>query len=102
MRGAMTICEPLVLDLADDELFKKCLGREENYRNFEIFFLNEINEKGFEAVLQKYLVDGSELANDMMYRIYMGIHNISQCIDEVLIIFRLCSRTHSYWSCPRV
>jgi hypothetical protein len=72
MRDAMIIVEPLVLDLEDDVIFTKCLGREENFRNFEKFFLGQINRKGYQAVLQKYLVGGGQIANDMMFRIYMG------------------------------
>ena len=72
MRGAMIIVEPVVQDLVDDEIFTRCLGREENFRNFEQFFLRQITENGYQAVLQKYLVGESELANDMRYRIYMG------------------------------
>lgn len=73
MRDAMIVVEPLVQDLADDVVFKKCLGREENFRNFEKYFIGQIQEKGYEAVLQKYLVDGGDIANDMHYRIYMGM-----------------------------
>lgn len=73
MRDAMIVVEPLVQDLADDTVFKKCLGREENFRNFEKYFIGQIQEKGYEAVLQKYLVDGGDIANDLHYRIYMGM-----------------------------
>ena len=72
MRDAMIIVEPLVLDLEDDVIFTKCLGREENFRNYEKFFLGQINQKGYQAVLQKYLVGDGQIANDMMFRIYMG------------------------------
>ncbi|KAH6617171.1 hypothetical protein F5144DRAFT_623948 [Chaetomium tenue] len=54
-----------------------CLGREENFRNFEKFFLGQINRHGYQAVLQKYLVGGGQIANDMMFRIYMGyVHGL--------------------------
>ena len=72
MRGAMTICEPIVDDMADDDIFSRCLGREENFRNFERYFMRQINDKGYEWVLQKYLANDGELAEDMRYRIYMG------------------------------
>lgn len=72
MRDAMIVVEPLVLDLEDDVIFKKCLGREENFRNFEKYFLNQIVQKGYQPVLQKYLVGDGDIAKDMRYRIYMG------------------------------
>ena len=68
----MIVVEPLVQDLEDDAVFRRCLGREENFRNFEKFFLEQIKKNGYEAVLRKYLVDGGAIANDMMFRIYMG------------------------------
>ncbi|KAL9081761.1 MAG: hypothetical protein Q9159_007052 [Coniocarpon cinnabarinum] len=72
MRGAMTICQPIVQDLADDDIFMKCAGREENFRNFERYFIGAITEKGYAWVLQKYLAGDGKLAQDMRYRIYMG------------------------------
>ena len=68
----MVIQSNLVEDLAIDSVFKRCIGREENYRNYERFFLKQINEQGYQAVLQKYLVGGSDIANDMLNRIYHG------------------------------
>lgn len=73
MRDAMIVVEPLVQDLEDDTLFRKCLGREENFRNFETFFLNQISKKGYQAVLQKFLVGDNDIAQDMRYRVYMGM-----------------------------
>lgn len=72
MRDATIIVEPLVLDLEDDALFTRCLGKEEHYRNFEMFFLNMFKKIGWQATLQKYLLDRSPLADDMMFRLYMG------------------------------
>lgn len=74
MRNAMIVVEPLVQDLADDAIFKKCLGREENFRNFEKYFIGQIQKNGYEAVLQKYLVGGGDIGNDLHYRIYMGMY----------------------------
>lgn len=68
----MVIQSSLVEDMAVPSVFKRCLGREENYRNFERFFLKQINEHGYQAVLQKYLIGGDEVADDMLCRIYMG------------------------------
>ena len=72
MRDAMIVVPPLVEDLEDDAIFKRCLGKEEHFRNFEKFFLAQISKRGYQAVLQDYLVGGSDIANDMLFRIYMG------------------------------
>ncbi|KAI8633674.1 hypothetical protein F5Y19DRAFT_461999 [Xylariaceae sp. FL1651] len=77
MRDAMIVVEPLVQDLEDDTIFKKCLGREENFRNFEKYFIGQIKKRGYQAVLQKYLVGGGDIADDMHIRIYMGyVHGL--------------------------
>ncbi|KAH8434288.1 questin oxidase family protein [Aspergillus melleus] len=76
-RQAMVIQDSVVKDMADPAVYKRCLGREENFLNYCRFFEDEINRIGYQAVLQKYLVDGSEIADDMLCRIYMGyVHGI--------------------------
>lgn len=73
MRPSFTIVEPVVQDMEDDYVFKRCLGKEEHFRNFERYFLTQITKHGYQAVLQKYLLGGSELANEMHSHIYMGM-----------------------------
>jgi hypothetical protein len=70
----MTIQETLVDDMSDPLVFKRCLGREENFLNFCRFFEDEINRIGYQAVLQQYLVNGSKVADDILCRIYMGTY----------------------------
>ena len=69
---SMVIQSNLVEDLAVPSVLKRCLGREEKFRNFERFFLEQINEHDYEAALQKDLVGGDEVADDMLCRIYHG------------------------------
>ncbi|ROV93897.1 hypothetical protein VPNG_09526 [Cytospora leucostoma] len=77
MRDAMKIFPTVVADLEDDLVFMKCLGREEHFRNFEVFFMKKIKEVGYEAVLQTYLLGGSEIAEKMMCHQYMGyVHGL--------------------------
>ncbi|KAL9050446.1 MAG: hypothetical protein Q9162_006627 [Coniocarpon cinnabarinum] len=90
MRGAMTICQPIVQDLAADDIFMKCAGREENFRNFERYFIGAITEKGYECVLQKYLAGDGKLAQDMRYRIYMG----QLCLEALKYFGRNAMLTH--------
>ena len=94
----MVIQSNLVEDMAIPSVFKRCLGREENYRNYERFFLKQINELGYEAVLQKYLVGGDEVADDMLCRIYHG-KSSKDTIGALLISGRLCPwfDTHRHW-----
>ncbi|KAJ4287773.1 hypothetical protein N0V90_012477 [Kalmusia sp. IMI 367209] len=77
MRPSFHVVDPVVLDLQEDFVFKKCLGREEHFRNFEQFFLKEITNNGYQATLQKYLVGGSEIADEMLVHVYMGyVHGL--------------------------
>lgn len=62
----------MVKDLVDPAVFKRCLGHELNFASFTRFFINEIDKLGYQKVLHKYLVDGTEIANDVLCRIYMG------------------------------
>ncbi|KAF3384872.1 Oxidoreductase AflY [Penicillium rolfsii] len=76
-RGPMEIQTTLVEDMAEPTVFKRCLGREENFLNFCLFFEKEIDRIGYQAVFQKYLVGGTEMADDILCRIYMGyVHGI--------------------------
>jgi hypothetical protein len=72
MRDSMKIFKPVVEDMEEEYVFKRCLGREEHFRNFEVFFMKKIKELGYEVVLQKYLFDRSALAEEMMSHVYMG------------------------------
>jgi hypothetical protein len=67
MREAMIVVPPLVQDLEDDDIFRRCLGKEEHFRNFEKFFLAQIRKVGYQ-----YLFEDTPLADDMKYRMYMG------------------------------
>lgn len=71
-QGGPTIQKSLTKDLADDAIFKRCRGKDEHFQNFVVFFEDQIREHGYQVVLQKYLVGGSDIANDMLCRIYMG------------------------------
>ncbi|KAI0433327.1 HypA protein [Xylaria sp. FL1042] len=65
--------------LKDFEVAKKKLGKEEYYTDFLVFFQNEIEEKGWQAVLKEYLFNGDERSEDMMIRMFSSFfHPIIQ------------------------
>ncbi|PVH98595.1 hypothetical protein DM02DRAFT_643522 [Periconia macrospinosa] len=67
----------MVKDLVDPVVFKRCLGHELNFASFTRFFIDEIDKLGYQKVLHKYLLDGTQIANDVLCRIYMGyVHGI--------------------------
>ncbi|KAF2811537.1 uncharacterized protein BDZ99DRAFT_559618 [Mytilinidion resinicola] len=76
-RAPVEMQQTMVTDLVDPIVFKRCLGHELNFASFTRFFINEIDKLGYQKVLHKYLVDGTEISNDVLCRIYMGyVHGI--------------------------
>jgi oxidoreductase AflY len=60
-------------DLRDPVIFKECLGNNSCYADFLRFFEHQIAEKGMPIVLQEYLLNGSEQANDILCRLYSDL-----------------------------
>ncbi|PYH83795.1 hypothetical protein BO82DRAFT_410970 [Aspergillus uvarum CBS 121591] len=56
--------------LADPQFFKECMGNEEFYRDYLIFFQDEIKEKGFGNVLNEYIFSKKENADLMFTRLF--------------------------------
>ena len=62
----------IVQDLNDYNKFHEYLGNENYYRDYLVFFQSEIDRKGYEEVINEYLLKGDERANDMLCRVYAG------------------------------
>ncbi|KAK5000950.1 hypothetical protein LTR66_000296 [Elasticomyces elasticus] len=56
----------------DLHTYKNCLGDEKHYHDFLVYFQNEIDAKGWQGVLNEYLLAGDERANDMLVRMFAG------------------------------
>ena len=54
------------------EFFRECLNKEEHYHNFLEFFRGEIQEKGYQRVVQGYILSNTEAANDLLARMFAG------------------------------
>ncbi|KAK5627329.1 hypothetical protein RRF57_003044 [Xylaria bambusicola] len=73
-----------IKELKDFEVAKKKLGKEEYYTDFLAFFQNEIDEKGWQAVLNEYLFKGDERSDDLLVRMFAGFfHPIIQLMYGV-------------------
>ncbi len=79
----------VVEDLYDLSKFQSYLGNADYYRDFLIFFQQEIAKRGYEDVINEYVLKGDDRADDMLARMYAGefVHNFSSHI--ALIINRL-------------
>ena len=65
--------EENVKAMGEPEGFKKFLGKTDYTHDYIEFFHRELEAKGVEAVLQEYLFSRSELAEDMLARLYGGM-----------------------------
>lgn len=61
-----------VSQMHDPEHFKGFLGNERYYHDFLKFFQDEMEEKGWENVLNEYLFAADERADDMLARLFAG------------------------------
>jgi hypothetical protein len=66
------INETIMKELQEPAGFLKNLNPRDNYHTFLQFFRNEIDEHGWEDVLQKYVFAGDERADAMLVRMYAG------------------------------
>lgn len=68
--------EPLKESIVDDmhkaDRFKTYLGKEQYYHDFLVFFQKEIDQKGWQDVLNEYLFARDERADDLLVRMYAG------------------------------
>ena len=53
--------------------FKSFQGKTDHTHDYMEFFHQELETKGVEAVLQEYLFSGTELAEDMLVRLFAGM-----------------------------
>jgi len=64
-----------VQDMADKAKFKEFLGKEQYFHDYEIFFRKEMEEKGWEQVLNEQLFAKDEHAERMLGRMFAGKRN---------------------------
>ena len=56
----------------DPAVFKKHLGDEDYYHDYVVYFQSEMEAKGWQNVINEYLLSGDERANDMLVRLFAG------------------------------
>jgi len=59
-------------DMHDPESFKKYLGDEQYYHDFLVFFQKEMEQKGWQNVVNEYVFRGDARADDMLLRMLAG------------------------------
>ncbi|RDL40920.1 uncharacterized protein BP5553_00899 [Venustampulla echinocandica] len=71
-RPPMTEKDKVVADLRSPATFSKYLGSGKYYHPFLLFFQREMEDKGWENVLNEYLFAGNERADNMLGRMFAG------------------------------
>lgn len=65
--------EENVAAMSEVQGFRSFMGNMDNTHDYMEFFHRQLETKGVEAVLQEYLFSGTELAEDMLVRLYSGM-----------------------------
>ncbi|MCJ1380737.1 hypothetical protein MMC17_003845 [Xylographa soralifera] len=71
-RAPEPVDENVIKDLHDPSKYSKYLKNERYYHDYLVFFQREIDEKGYEEVINEYVLKGDERADDMLGRMYGG------------------------------
>ena len=72
-RPTQPIDNDVLEDLHDPSKFRKYLANERYYHDYLVFFQDEIDKKGYEEVINEYVLKGDERAEDMLVRMYAGM-----------------------------
>ncbi|KAK3046290.1 hypothetical protein LTS18_013403 [Coniosporium uncinatum] len=71
-RNPVELERNVVDDMHDPASFKKYLGDEHYYHDFLVFFQKEMEQKGWQNVINEYLFKGDVRADDMLVRSLAG------------------------------
>lgn len=71
-RAPQPLKDSIVQDMSDPKHFQQFLGKEKYYNDYLKYFQKEINDKGWENVLNQYLFSEDERAEAMLVRMYAG------------------------------
>jgi hypothetical protein len=82
-RPPVSLEKEIVQKMHDPLKFSEFLGDEQYYHDYLIFFQKEMEEKGWQNVLNEYVFKGDERADDMLVRMYAGMLIFREiCISE--------------------
>lgn len=62
--------EKIVRDMSDGATFAKYLGQEEYFHDYVVFFEKEMDQKGWQAVVNEYVFSHSATAEDLLVRMF--------------------------------
>ncbi|KAI9822586.1 MAG: hypothetical protein M1827_000305 [Pycnora praestabilis] len=71
-RPPQPVDKSVLKDMKEYSTFRKYLGNERYYHDFLIHFQEQMDKQGWEAVLNEYVFNGDEKADDMLVRMFGG------------------------------
>lgn len=71
-RAPPPVDDGVLEDLHDPVKFRRYLANERYYHDYLVYFQGEMDKKGYEDVLNEYVLKGDERADDMLVRMYAG------------------------------
>lgn len=103
-RSPEPVDNSIIEHLRDGSQFSRYLGNGRYYHDYLIFFQSQIDKKGYEDVINEYLLKGDERADDMLCRLYAGkpYNNSPNSQLDSLTLYRLPTPDHSSRLRPRI
>lgn len=71
-RAPQPLKDSIIEDMSDPQKFQKFLGKEKYYNDYLKYFQKEIDQKGWENVLNEYLFAKDERAETVLVRMFAG------------------------------
>ncbi|KIW18045.1 hypothetical protein PV08_02332 [Exophiala spinifera] len=65
--------EPIVQQMSQTDRFKDYLGKRRYFHDYEVFFRNEIEQKGWETVLNEHVFARTEHSERMLVHMFAGL-----------------------------
>lgn len=58
--------------MSKPDMFLKFMGKERHYHDFVVFFVKEMEKKGWQHVVQEYIFSGDERSEKMLIQMFAG------------------------------
>ena len=86
--------QSVLQDMRDPAKFHSYLGKEDYYPDFLVHFQGEIDKKGYEQVVNEYLLKDDERSNDLLVRTYAGMLSFHMRLEAKRLRYPRISPSH--------
>ena len=81
-------------ELCDFKKYQQYLGKEKYYYDYLVYFQGEIEKKGYQEVINEYLLKGDARADDMLGRMFSGVSRDYSSVYENISILLVTGFLH--------